>query len=134
MSNDTSVTIIGNATRDPELRWTSGGMPVAEFGVAVNHRQRNAQGEWEDGDTSFFDVTCFRQLAENIAETISKGDSVVVVGSLRQDRWTDDQGNNRSKVKVIADLVGPSLRWATATVDRNAGQTRQPTNEQEEPF
>lgn len=135
MSNDSSVTIIGNATREPEVRWTSGGMAVAEFGVAVNHRRKNADtGEWEDGDVSFFDVTCFRDLAENVEQSVAKGDPVIVIGSLRQDRWTDDQGNNRSKVKVMADLVGPSLRWATATVDRNAGETRKPVSDQEEPF
>ncbi|MCC5954417.1 MAG: single-stranded DNA-binding protein [Acidimicrobiia bacterium] len=119
MANDNSVTIIGNCTRDPELRYTNSGMQVASFGVAYNTRKRNNEtGQWEDGETSFFDITCFRELAENVAETISKGTRVVVFGSLRQRSWETPDGDKRSKVEVIADEVGPSLRWATATVER----------------
>lgn len=120
MANDNSVTIIGNATREPEIRYTNGGMTVASFGVAINQRKKNADtGQWEDGETSYFDVTCFRELAENVAESVSKGQRVIVAGTLRQSSWEDKEtGAPRSKVEVIADEVGPSLRWATASVER----------------
>lgn len=119
MANDNAVTIVGNCTRDPELRYTNGGMQVAGFGVAINQRRRNNEtGQWEDGETSYFDVTCFRELAENVAETISKGTRVIVSGTLRQRSWETPDGDRRSKVEIVADEVGPSLRWATASVER----------------
>jgi single-strand DNA-binding protein len=118
MANDNSVTIIGNCTRDPELRYTNNGMQIATFGVALNQRKRNDSGQWEDGETSYFDVTCFRELAENVAESVSKGTRVIVSGTLKQRSWETPDGDRRSKVEVIADEVGPSLRWATASVER----------------
>jgi len=119
MAQDNHVTLIGNCTRDPELRYTQGGMSIASFGLAYSTRKRNEQGNWEDGETSFFDITCFRELADNVAESITKGTRVIVSGSLRQRSWeTKDSGEKRSKVEVIADEVAPSLRWATATVER----------------
>lgn len=147
MANDNNVTLIGNCTRDPELRYTSSGLQVAGFGVAINQRRRNPDtGQWEDGDTSFFDVTCFRELAENVAESVSKGTRVIVSGTLRQRSWQTEEGDRRSKVEVIADEVGPSLRWATAEIERigrsgGAGGGQPVANaapdaydEQEEPF
>jgi len=119
MANDNAVTIIGNCTRDPELRYTNGGMQVAGFGVAINQRRRNNEtGQWEDGETSYFDVTCFRELAENVAESISKGTRVIVSGTLRQRSWETPDGDRRSKIEIVADEVGPSLRWATASLER----------------
>jgi single-strand DNA-binding protein len=118
MANDNSVTITGNCTRDPELRYTNNGMQIATFGVAINQRKRNDSGQWEDGETSYFDVTCFRELAENVAESVSKGTRVIVAGTLKQRSWETPDGDKRSKVEVIADEVGPSLRWATASVER----------------
>ncbi len=118
MANDNSVTITGNCTRDPELRYTNNGMQIATFGVAINQRKRNDSGQWEDGETSYFDVTCFRELAENVAESVSKGTRVIVSGTLKQRSWETPDGDKRSKVEVIADEVGPSLRWATASVER----------------
>jgi single-strand DNA-binding protein len=118
MANDNTVTIIGNATREPEVRHTNGGLTIASFGVAINQRKKNDRGEWEDGDPSFFDVTCFRELAENVAESVTKGTRVIVSGTLRQSSWETPEGDKRSKVEVIADEVGPSLRWATTTVER----------------
>jgi single-strand DNA-binding protein len=120
MANDNSVTIIGNCTRDPELRYSNNGMQIATFGVALNQRKRNDSGQWEDGETSYFDVTCFRELAENVAESVSKGTRVIVSGTLKQRSWETPDGDRRSKVEVIADEVGPSLRWATASVERMA--------------
>lgn len=118
MANDNTVTIIGNATREPEVRHTNGGMTIASFGVAINQRKKNEQGQWEDGDTSYFDVTCFRELAENVSESITKGTRVIVSGTLRQSSWETPEGDKRSKIEVIADEVGPSLRWATTNVTK----------------
>jgi single-strand DNA-binding protein len=114
------VTLVGNITRDPELRYTPAGKAVAGFGIAHNTRRKNpTSGEWEDGETSFFDVTCWDQLGENVAESIFKGTKVIVVGELRQESWTDVSGDKKSRVKVIASTVGPALDWATAEVVRN---------------
>jgi single-strand DNA-binding protein len=123
MANDNSVTIVGNATREPEIRATNGGLTIASFGVAINQRRKNERGEWEDGETSYFDVTCFRELAENVAESITKGTRVIVSGTLRQSSWETPEGDKRSKIEVIADEVGPSLRWATTSVER-VGRTK----------
>lgn len=117
MSN--TVTVVGNVTRDPELRYTSGGSGLATFGVAVNRRWQNRQtNEWEE-QTSFFDIVCWRDLAENVAESVRKGERVIVSGRLEQRSWENDAGEKRSKVEIVADEVGPSLRWATAQVVRN---------------
>lgn len=119
MANGNTVELIGNITRDPELRFTPSGSAVASFGLAVNRRWRNQQtNEWDE-QVSFFDVVCWRELAENVAESLTKGSRVIVTGRLEQRSWETDQGEKRSKVEVIADEVGPSLRWATAQVTRN---------------
>ena len=120
MAAGNTVTIVGNVTRDPELRFTNSGMAVASFGVAVNNGRRNAQtGQWEDGEPSFFDVSCFAQMADNVAESVQKGTRVVVNGRLNQRSWQAEGGDKRSKVEIVADEVAPSLRWATASVQRN---------------
>ena len=114
MGFDNTVTVVGNVTRDPELRFTQSGMAVTDFAVAWNRRRQDQEDE-----VSFFDVTCFRQLAENVAESLKKGARVVVYGTLEQRSWENDQGERRSRVKVIADDVAPSLKWATAAVTKN---------------
>jgi single-strand DNA-binding protein len=117
--SDNSVTVIGNCTREPELRFTPNGAAVVNFGIAVNRRWMNKQtNEWEE-EVSFFDVTGWRELAENVAETILKGTRVIVTGRLEQRSWESDAGEKRSKVEIVADEVAPSLRWATAVVTRN---------------
>lgn len=119
MAIDNTVTITGNATREPELRFTPAGNPVANFGVAVNRRWQNRQTqEWEES-VSFFDIACWGSLAENVAESIPKGCRVVVTGRLDQRSWETQDGDKRSKVEIVADDVAPSLRWATADVVRN---------------
>jgi single-strand DNA-binding protein len=106
-------------TRDPELRYTPSGQAVATFGLAVNRRWQNRQtNDWEE-QTSFFDVKCWAQMAENVGESVQKGSRVVVSGRLEQRSWETDDGAKRSKVEVVADEIGPSLRWATATVTKN---------------
>jgi single-strand DNA-binding protein len=116
---DNNVTITGNATREPELRFTPSGQAVANFGVAVNRRWQNRQTqEWEEA-VSFFDVTAWAQLAENVAESVGKGTRVTVTGRLDQRSWETQDGEKRSKVEIVADDVAVSLRWATAEVMRN---------------
>ena len=116
---DNTVTVIGNVTRDPELRFTPSGQAIATFGLAVNRRWQNRQTqEWEE-QVSFFDVTCWAQLGQNVADTLVKGSRAIVTGRLEQRSWETDQGDKRSKVEIIADEVGPSLRWATAEITRN---------------
>lgn len=119
MAQDNSVTVVGNITRDPELRFTPSGQAVASFGIAVNRRWQNRQNnEWEE-QTSFFDIKCWAQLAENVSASLGRGARVVVTGRLEQRSWQTDQGDKRSKVEIVADDVAPSLRWATAQVSKN---------------
>lgn len=115
---DNTATLVGNATRDPELRYTPSGASVVTFGLAVNRRWMNRQtNEWEE-ETSFFDVKAWGTLAENVADSIEKGLRLVVTGRLEQRTWETDDGQKRSKVELIADDIAPSLRWATAQVQR----------------
>ena len=119
MANGNNVTIVGNITRDPELRFTPTGQATASFGVAVNRRWQNRQTqEWEEA-TSFFDVVCWREMAENASESLSRGSRVIVTGRLDQRSWETHDGDKRSKVEIVADEIGPSLRWATAQVTKN---------------
>lgn len=116
---DNTVTLVGNATRDPELRFTNTGQAVASFGLAVNRRWQNRQsGEWEE-QVSFFDITAWGTLGENAAASINKGTRVLVTGRLQQRSYETQSGDKRSVVEVIADEIGPSLRWAHAEVHRN---------------
>jgi len=114
MAFDNTVTVVGNVTRDPELRFTSGGAAVASFGLAWNRKTQDGEES-----VSFFDVTCWRQLAENVSESITKGSRVVVYGRLDQRSWENQDGDRRSKVEIIADDVAPSLKWATASLTKN---------------
>jgi single-strand DNA-binding protein len=108
---------VGNITRDPELRFTPSGQANARLGVAVNRRwQDRGSGEWNEA-TSFFDVIAWRELAENVNESLKKGARVIVTGRLEQRTW-EQEGNKRSVVEIIADEIAPSLRWATAKVEK----------------
>jgi len=120
MSNGNSVTLVGNITRDPELRFTASGQATASFGLAVNRRWQNRQtNDWEEA-TSFFNIVCWREMAENASESLTKGARVIVTGRLEQRSWEDrESGDKRSVVEVVADEIGPSLRWATAKVEKN---------------
>ena len=113
MAYDNTVTIVGNMTRDAELRYTASGVAVTEFGVAWNSKDRDG-----NESVSFFDVTCWRELAEHVAESLGKGNRVIVYGRLDQNTWETKDGDKRSKVRVVADDVAPSLRWAIANVER----------------
>ncbi|MCL5948148.1 MAG: single-stranded DNA-binding protein [Actinobacteria bacterium] len=133
MSNGNTVVLIGNVTRDPELSYTPSGIAKAAFGLAVNRRWQNRQTQdWEE-NVSFFDVICWREMAENASESLSKGTRVIVTGRLDQRSWETPDGEHRYKVEITADEVGPSLRWATAQIVKNerreasgAGETGTP--------
>ncbi len=119
MSNGNTIVLVGNVTRDPELRFTPSGQATATFGLAVNRRWQNRQTqEWEEA-TSFFDVVCWREMAENASESLVRGSRVIVTGRLEQRSWETPEGERRSKIEVVADEIGPSLRWATAQVTKN---------------
>src|SRR3954453_13739963 len=114
-----SGTLGGTLTRDPELRYTPAGAATCQFGVAVNRRWQNRQtSEWEEA-TSFFNVVAWREMAENPGESLTKGSRVVVTGRLEQRSWETPDGEKRSVVEIVADEIGPSLRWATAQVVKN---------------
>ena len=120
---DTHVTLTGNLTDDPDLRFTPNGNPVANFRLAVTARVKDGDS-WRDGDTSFFRINVWRQLAEHVAESLSKGDRAVVIGRLKSRSWETLEGDKRSVVEVEADEVAPSLRWAIAKPERasNGGE------------
>ncbi len=119
MANENQVMIVGNLTDDPELRYTPNGAAVANFRVAVSRRVKDdATGQWKDAETSFFRVNAWRSLGENVAESLTRGSRVVVVGRLRSRSWETPEGDTRSAVEIEADEIGPSLRWATAKVEK----------------
>ena len=141
---DNTITLVGNLTRDPELRFTTTGRGVASFGIAVGRRYQ-VNGEWQE-QTSYFNVTAWGQLGENAAASLTKVARVVVTGRLEQREYTTREGDKRTAIDVIADELGPSLRWATAQVERTprgeGGSTRAPQGQSgeatpfdgEEPF
>lgn len=129
---DNNTILVGTLGRDPELRFTQTGRAVASFGMAVNRRWKGADDEWKE-ETSWFDVTCWGELAEHAAQSLEKGSRAIVTGRLEQQTWEDKQtGDKRSKVQLVADDLGPSLRWATAVVEKiqrdKATHENQPTN------
>jgi len=114
---DTHVTITGNLTDDPEVTFTGSGQAVCNFRLAVTPRVKDGDS-WRDGDTSFFRITAWRQLAEHIGDSLSKGDRVIVTGQLRMRAWETPEGDKRQVVEVTAEEAGPSLKWATAKPER----------------
>ena len=125
MANDTPLTVIGNLTADPELRFTQSGIAVASFTIASTPRTFNRQtGQWEDQEALFMRCSIWRDAAENVAESLEKGDRVVAQGNLVQRAFTDRDGNNRISIELIVLEVGPSLKYATAKpnkIDRRNG-------------
>jgi len=110
-----SITIVGNLTRDPETRFAVNGSAVVTFTVAHNRRQKNDDGTWQDGDSSFIDCVAFGTLGEAIAETLSKGQRSIVAGRLQQRSWETPDGDRRSKVELVVDACGPEIRWAASS-------------------
>ncbi len=119
MANGNTVTFVGNVTRDPELLFTPNGLATATFGLAVNLVWNDRQTNERREAVSFFDIVCWREMAENASESLQKGARVLVTGRLEQRSWEGQEGERRSKVEVVADEIGPSLRWATAEVRKN---------------
>src|SRR5262245_59279115 len=115
---DNTVTLVGNLTRDPELRYTQGGRATASFGLAVSRRYQ-VNNEWQE-QTSFFNVVAWAQLAENAAASLGKGSRIIVTGRLEQRSYETQQGEKRNVFEVIADELGPSLRWATAQIEKTS--------------
>jgi len=116
-----SVSMVGNITRDPELKFAGTGNAVLNFSIAQNRKYNDKNGK-EQEEVSYFDVTCFGTTAENVANSVSKGVRVMVIGRLKQNSWTADDGAKRSKVEIIADEVGVSLRFSAALMAQTAGQ------------
>jgi single-strand DNA-binding protein len=123
---DTHVAITGNLTDDPEVSFTPNGTAVANFRLAVTPRVKDGEG-WRDGDTSFFRITAWRDLATHLGDSLSKGDRVIVLGQLRTRNWETPEGERRSVVEVTAEEVGPSLKWATAKPERTRKTGNRPT-------
>lgn len=127
---ETTLTVIGNLTADPELRYTQNGLPVASFNVAATERKFDGQTkEWTDGDTLFMRCSAWRDLAEHVA-TIPKGTRVIAVGRLKQRSYEDKEGQTKTVVEMEVDEIGPSLRYATAVVTRAGSSRTQQDNRQ----
>ncbi|MDF1487375.1 single-stranded DNA-binding protein [Tessaracoccus caeni] len=122
MAGETPITIIGNLTSDPELRFTPSGAAVANFTVASTPRTFDRQtNEWRDGDAMFLNCAVWRQYAENVAESLTKGMRVIVTGNLKSRQYETQQGERRTVFEVDVNEVGPALRYATAKVTRTQG-------------
>jgi single-strand DNA-binding protein len=119
MAGDTTITVIGNLTDDPELRFTPSGAAVAKFRIASTPRfMDKASGEWKDGDPLFLPCTVWRQAAEHVAESLQRGARVIVSGRLRQRSYETREGEKRTVIELEVDEIGPSLRYATAKVQK----------------
>jgi single-strand DNA-binding protein len=130
VSQDNNVTVVGNLTRDPESTFLASGAHKVTLGIAVNRRWQNRQTqEWEE-QVSFFNVICWRELADNVRDSLAKGQRVIITGRLEQRSW-EAEGAKRSVVEIIADDVAPSLRFATADVLRNPKKDSSPVDEGE---
>lgn len=136
MAGETVITVVGNLTADPELRYTQNGLPVANFTIASTPRTFDRQAnEWKDGDALFLRASVWREFAEHVAGSLTKGMRVVAQGRLRQRSYQDREGNNRTSIELEVDEIGPSLRYATAQVTRAAsggGGGQRPAQQQQQ--
>jgi single-strand DNA-binding protein len=122
MAGETIITVVGNLTADPELRFTPSGAPVANFTVASTPRTFDKQSnEWKDGDALFLNCAVWRQAAENVAESLTKGMRVIVQGRLRQRSYETREGEKRTVFECEVEEIGPALKYATAKVTRSSG-------------
>lgn len=147
MAGETIITVVGNLTADPELRYTQNGLPVANFTIASTPRNFDRQAnEWKDGEALFLRASVWREFAEHVAGSLTKGMRVIATGRLKQRSYQDRDGNNRTAIELEVDEIGPSLRYATAQVTRAASgsggggsfgggqQARPQVQQQEEPW
>ena len=134
MAGETIITVVGNLTADPELRYTQNGLPVANFTIASTPRSFDRQAnEWKDGEPLFLRASVWREFAEHVAGSLVKGSRVIATGRLKQRTYQDREGNNRTAIELEVDEIGPSLRYATAVVTRAASSGgRQQQSEQAE--
>lgn len=122
MAGETIITVVGNLTADPELRYTQGGLAVANFTIASTPRTFDRQSnEWKDGEALFLRASCWRDFAEHVAGSLTKGSRVIATGRLKQRSYDDRDGNKRTAIELEIDEIGPSLRYATAQVTRTSG-------------
>ena len=122
MAGETIITVVGNLTADPELRYTQGGLPVANFTIASTPRNFDrATSEWKDGEALFLRASVWREFAEHVAGSLTKGSRVVATGRLKQRSYETKEGEKRTSIELEVDEIGPSLRYATAQVTRAAG-------------
>jgi len=131
MAGETPLTVVGNLTADPELRYTQSGVPVVNFTIASTPRTLDRQsGQWKDGEALFLRCSMWREFAENVAGSLSKGMRVIAQGNLRQRNYETREGERRSSVELDVQEIGPSLRYATAQVTRAArgGGATNPSN------
>lgn len=143
MAGETVITVVGNLTADPELRYTQNGLPVANFTIASTPRNYDrAANEWKDGDALFLRASVWREFAEHVAGSLTKGMRVIATGRLRQRSYQDREGNQRTAIELEVDEIGPSLRYATAQVtraqdgggSRSGGGASSPQQNTEEPW
>jgi single-strand DNA-binding protein len=121
MAGETIITVVGNLTADPELRYTQSGLPVANFTIASTPRSFDRQAnEWKDGEALFLRSSIWREAAEHVAGSLKKGDRVIATGALKQRSYQDREGQNRTSIELEIEEVGPSLRYATAQVTKSA--------------
>jgi single-strand DNA-binding protein len=122
MAGETIITVVGNLTADPELRYTQGGLAVANFTIASTPRTFDRQvNDWKDGDPLFLRASCWREFAEHVAGSLTKGSRVVATGRLKQRSYETKEGEKRTSFELDIDEIGPSLRYATAQVTRVSG-------------
>jgi single-strand DNA-binding protein len=122
MAGDTIITVVGNLTADPELRYTQGGLAVANFTIASTPRTFDrAANDWKDGEALFLRASCWREFAEHVAGSLTKGSRVVATGRLKQRSYETKEGEKRTSIELEVDEIGPSLRYATAQVTRAPG-------------
>ena len=128
----TNIVVIGNTTGDPELRFTPSGKAVANLNIADNHRKKNpTTDQWDDDGATFYRCTLWDQMAEHVAETIQKGQRVIVTGRIRNREWEDREGNKRLSLEIDVDDIGPSLKYATAQVTRDFNRAQQGNGRQQ---
>jgi len=122
MAGETIITVVGNLTADPELRYTQGGLAVANFTIASTPRTFDrAANDWKDGEALFLRASCWREFAEHVAGSLTKGSRVVATGRLKQRSYETKEGEKRTSIELEVDEIGPSLRYATAQVTRASG-------------
>ena len=125
MAGETDITVVGNLTSDPELRYTQNGLAVANFTIASTPRNFDrASSEWKDGEALFLRASVWREFAEHVAGSLTKGARVIATGRLKQRSYETKEGEKRSTIELEIDEIGPSLRYATATVSRAASSGR----------